>query len=419
MEQTDQGRPQAGDTGAGHAPVARQPIYDRNRDIFAYELLVHAAGADPSAETAAADGVASARAAIAALTRLDLEQVTDSRPAFINVSRDFLLDHHDLLSRATGTGIEVPCAACNDDEAVAVLAQLNAQGVAVALDDFRWVPGVQRLLEQARLVKIDVRAAEPGTLAQLLERLRGGPATLLALNVDSQEAFDHCHALGFNYFQGFFLCRPRALSAPGLPDSKLNTLRLMAALQSPEAEPDELEAIIRTDLTLHYRLLRTVNSAYYGLPVEVKSIGHAITCLGMVAVRRWAALQLLAAEDEKPPEVLRLALIRARMCEQLIAGPGKDEQDKAFTTGLFSLLDAVFDTPMDLILEKLPLDRDVAGALASGAGPYGRLLGTVTCYESGDWTPLEEDGLYALDTVTRCYLGALPWARAQFDALGG
>lgn len=410
-----------GGSAETRAHFARQPIYDRDRAVFAYELLFRepeaATGADaPDRET---DHSASARVLLDAITELDMEHVADNRLALINLSRDFLVDDHDLLPQDANMGIEIPATACNDDDAARVLGLLSARGITVALDDFSWQPGIERLLQQAHLVKIDIRNTDADALQPLAERLRDWPVKVLALNVETQEAFDQCRDMGFDYFQGFFLCRPRRVSTPRLPDSKINTLRLMDALQSPEVDPHDLEAIIHSDLTLHYRLLRTVNSSYYGLPVEVKSIAHAVIYLGIPTVRRWAYLQLVAGSDDRPPEVLRLALIRARMCEQLTPDADKEKRDTAFTVGLFSLLDGALDTSMELVLAHLPLDRDVARALVSREGPYGHLLQTVIWYEGGQWDRLEEDRRFALDSVTHCYLEALQWARAQFSALAG
>ncbi|MEQ8801001.1 MAG: HDOD domain-containing protein, partial [Haliea sp.] len=172
------------------------------------------------------------------------------------------------------------------------------------------------------------------------------------------------------------------------------------------------------DLALHYRLLRTVNSTYYGLSVEVKSIAHAIVYLGIATIKRWAHLQLVAGTDDKPSEVLRLALVRARMCEQLMPNLTRETRDTAFTTGLFSLLDGALDTSMELILAHLPLDQDIVRALVDYEGPYGRLLRTVVCYENGEWEQLAQEEFFSLDSITACYLEALQWARAQFAALG-
>ncbi|MEQ9395246.1 EAL and HDOD domain-containing protein [Haliea sp.] len=414
----------ASSQGAGASPTivhfARQPIYDRDLNVYGYELLFresehNAAILEGDRE---AGKVASARVLLNAIMDLDLEQIAESRPAFLNLSREFLLDDSGLLLAGDKTGIEVPCATCNDDEVTRTLKILSLQGFTIVLDDFSWQPGIERLLEQARLVKIDIHKTGEDELPGLLEQLRDWPVQRVALKVETREEFDRCQQLGFDYFQGFFLCKPRVVRAHRLPDSKINTLRLIGALQNPDVTPEELEAIIRNDLALHYRLLRTVNSTYYGLSVEVKSIAHAIVYLGIATIKRWAHLQLVAGTDDKPSEVLRLALVRARMCEQLMPNLTRETRDTAFTTGLFSLLDGALDTSMELILAHLPLDQDIVRALVDYEGPYGRLLRTVVCYENGEWEQLAQEEFFSLDSITACYLEALQWARAQFAALG-
>lgn len=410
----------AGGSQSNLVHFARQPIYDRDLTVHAYELLFRES--EENAITLTADReavkVASARVLLNAIMDLDMEQIAENRPAFLNLSREFLLDDSGLLVGGLNVGIEAPCSTCNDDEVARALKILSMQGFTIILDDFSWEPGIEQLLEQAQLVKIDIQRIGEEELPELVQQLGDWPVELVALKVETRDEFDRCKQLGFNYFQGFFLCKPRMVSAHRLPDSKINTLRLIGALQNPDVTPEELEAIIRNDLALHYRLLRTVNSTYYGLSVEVKSIAHAIVYLGIATIRRWAHLQLVAGTDDKPSEVLRLALVRARMCEQLMPNLTRETRDTAFTTGLFSLLDGALDTSMELILAHLPLDQDIVRALVNYEGPYGRLLRTVVCYESGEWEQLAREEFFSLDSITACYLEALQWARAQFAALG-
>ncbi|PLW83999.1 histidine kinase [Kineobactrum sediminis] len=408
----------APDSKGHQVHFARQPIFDGRLEVYGYEMLFRESPQNEAAITpgSQAGKIATARVMLNSIMDLDVEKLTEGKMAFFNLSREFLLDDNGLLLNGTNIGVELLSSAGTGSEVVRALEVLALQGVVIALDDFSWQAGIEQLLDSAALVKLDIQKADRAWLASTIIRLRNWPVKLVAQKVETQEEFAWCKAQGFDYFQGYFLCKPTVVEQQRLPDSKINTLRLIAELQKPDITPEDLEAVIRNDMALHYRLLRTVNSTYYGLSVEVKSIGHAVVILGMATVKRWAHLQLVAGSDDTPAEIIRQALIRARMCEQLIPTLPKETRDTAFTTGMFSLLEAILDSPMTLIVSQLPLDQDMADALTRHEGPFGRLLKAVIAYEQGQWDELD-NSLFSTDDLAACYLEAVQWAREQFDEL--
>jgi len=398
--------------------VARQPIFDSNLHVYGYELLfrdsmVDTANIAPDAEAA---DLATSKVLINTIMELDLERLVDGKMAFFNLTRQFLMAGANLPFSTTNVGIEVLESVEIDDETVDAVEQLSLLGFAIALDDFDWRPGVERLLNLATMVKIDLLAHDEQTIVDMLDQLRPYNVKLVAEKVETQEHFNLCRDLGFDYFQGFFLCRPTTVSARRLPENRLNTLRLIAKLQEPDVTPDGVEKIIKHDVALNYRLLKSVNSAYYGLSVKIRSVSHAIVYLGMPTVRNWANLLLMAGLEDRPNELVRLALIRARMCELLTEDKPRDTSDAAFTTGLFSMLDALLDIPMDEIMSMLPLEEDLTLALSEREGPYGRLLDTVIACERGDWKNINNE-LFTNEQLTSSYLKAVEWAHEQFHAM--
>ncbi|HEX5306400.1 MAG TPA: HDOD domain-containing protein, partial [Dyella sp.] len=152
--------------------------------------------------------------------------------------------------------------------------------------------------------------------------------------------------------------------------------------------PVELGDIIRDDAILSYKLLSCVNSAYFSLPKQLKSVQQAAIFFGVTRMRNWIYTMSLSGMDDRPPELLRAALIRAHMCEKLAAGAGmpRDKQEMAFTTGLFSLLDTLMCAPMEFVLSHLPLVPEIAEALVGGRGPFGPLLEQIYAWEAGELT---------------------------------
>lgn len=415
MSDTEQERPTAQTT----VLFARQPIYDRDLNVAAYEILFRDSEENRAAinnNDPAAARIATAQALINTTLDMDLERIAEGRTLFFNLSRDFLMTDFELPQVDTRLGIDVLAEGEDDDSIAEAVSNLALAGHIVALDDFRWRPGIETLLEPAELVKLDVQAYGATELAETLDRLRAHDVRPLAKKVEDTQQFDYCRELGFDYFQGYFLCRPTVVRAARIPDSKVNVLRLMAKLQNPDVTPQELEDIIRHDMALNYRLLRIVNSAYYGLSVRIRSISHAVVYLGMPAIRRWTRLQLMAGSDETPGELIKLGLTRARMAELITANLDKETQDAAFTVGLFSLLDAILDLPMEQVVEQLPLEHDVEEALVHRTGPYGHMLETIIRYENGEWDEMAR-GMYSHENLGACYVDALLWAQDQFSAL--
>ncbi|MEE4637546.1 MAG: HDOD domain-containing protein [Wenzhouxiangella sp.] len=395
--------------------LARQPIFDDEQGIYGYELLFR-----DSRENRArldSDGAtATSKVMLNTMMELDLSRLVGNRLAFFNLDRQFLLAGTDLPFSSEHIGIEIMENVPIDDETVSAVAQLSMLGYTIALDNFIWREGVERFLENASLVKIDILEHDVMAQIEIIKKLKDHDVDMVAKSVETRAQFEQCRRLGFKYFQGFFLCRPTTMTAKRLPESKINVMRLVRKLQNPDVAPDELEAIIRNDVALHYRLLRTVNSAYYGLAVKIRSVQHAIVYLGIPAIRSWARLQVMAGVDDRPSELMRLALIRARMCEMMTEQMAKDTQDMAFTAGLFSLLDALMDAPMKEVIDLLPLDDDLVDALVRREGPYGRLLQTVVSYERGEWDDINSE-LFPVERLRRSYLEAVAWATEQYLAL--
>ena len=232
--------------------------------------------------------------------------------------------------------------------------------------------------------------------------------TLLAEKLETHEAHRYCADLGCDLFQGFFFNKPELVSDLGIAANRVTLLRVVAALQDPGVSLDELELLIGHDVTLSFRLLRYINSAFFGLVSEVRSIGQALALLGVENLRRWATLSVLITIDNKPPELMLTALLRGRFCELAgqrlgLAGPAE-----LFTLGLFSVIDALMDSTMQTALEPIPFPPDMIQALIARRGEKGRLLDCVIALEAGDF----ESARSVLYCSGELYLDAVGWADA-------
>ncbi|MFT5172969.1 MAG: EAL and modified HD-GYP domain-containing signal transduction protein [Gammaproteobacteria bacterium] len=391
------------------ALVARQPIFDRSKKLYAYELLyrcksMHEAGVEDGDQ-------ATAHVVTSSFLDIGLDRVIGASPAFINATYNFLVSRAALALPPEKIVLEILEDVVVDDALVEAVAEYVAAGYRIALDDFEFSEVWRPLLHLAHIVKLDVMALDIETLREHVALLAEFNVELLAEKVESESEFHALADLGFDYFQGYFFAKPTIVSAQRLSANKLAALNLLAKLQDPNADIDEIAALVAMDPALSYRLLRFMNSASLGLPETVLTIQRVVVYLGLVAVKRWVTLIVLASVGDKPSELTGTVLVRARMTELLCISSAHSSPDSAFTVGLFSALDAFMDRPLPELLMELPLSRAVHKALLEGSGPEGEALQCVLAYEKGQWERAEfySDGL-ALEELAELYAQSVQWA---------
>jgi EAL and modified HD-GYP domain-containing signal transduction protein len=389
--------------------VARQPIFDGQLDLWGYELLFRRA--NESVAVVDDPDAATATVVINAFTEIGLERLVGEHAAWLNVSRDFIVQKLPLTLPPKRIVLELLENQRVDDELLEALGQLRRLGYTIALDDFTWDEEHAPLVEHVGIVKIDVLARDHDEVAADVERLRRHGVTLLAEKVETRADYRRALDLGFDLAQGYFFCQPETISARGVAPNRLSVLQLVAALQNPQITFEEIEAVIAHDVALSYRLLRYINSAFFGLRREVSSIGRAIALLGLENIKRWSTLTAFASIDDKPRELITTALVRARFCE--LAGPsfGESNGDQLFTLGLFSVVDALMDAPMPELLRAIPFPEDMTHALVAGHGNKGALLDCAVACERGMFG--DAPGLAPL------HMDALAWATTAANELFG
>jgi c-di-GMP phosphodiesterase len=391
--------------------VARQPIFDRRLRVTGYELLFRD---DPGERAVVLDSEgATAKVVLGALTEIGWERIVGPHTAWINVSRQFLLSGLAEAVPPSLVGFEILENELIDDTLVEAVQGLKTQGYRIALDDFTYTPRADPLLPFVDVVKLDVLALRPAELARHIARLRRYNVKVLGEKVENRADHDRCAEADCDLFQGFFFCRPELLSDRQIDAHRMALLQLIAALQNPTIDIPELERLIARDVSLSFRLLRYINSAFFGLRYEIRSIRQAITLLGVDNLKRWATLTIFASVDDKPPELTVTALVRARFCE--LAGERTSSASAAelFTLGLFSVLDALMDVPMEDALAAIPFAPEMREALISREGQLGRLLDSVTALEAGEFSRAE----FLIRGAGALYLESIIWANDAADPL--
>ncbi|MCC6207450.1 MAG: HDOD domain-containing protein [Gammaproteobacteria bacterium] len=391
-----------------HYYIGRQPIFDVQQNVIGYELLYRRQEQTTQARVIDGDQ-ATSQIFINSFLEMGLDKVVGKHQAFINVTRHFITNIDLLPPPSSQLVLEILEDIEIDNTIISAVRKLKQMGYIIALDDFIYHPDLKPLVNEANIVKLDVQALNDMELEEHVSILNKYPIKLLAEKIETPEMFDRCKGLSFDYFQGYFLCKPRVLTGRRMPANRVNTMRMMAELQNPAINIKELEALISQDPTMSYKLMRYINSAAFTLSKKVDSIHHAIVYLGEKEIKRWATLIALTGIDDKPDELITTSLIRSKMCELLAESCSSANKDSAFIVGLFSTLDAMMDRPLPEILGALPLSPEITEALISRKGPYAAILNSVIAYEHGEWDKLESTAI-SKETITEIYLNSLNWA---------
>jgi EAL and modified HD-GYP domain-containing signal transduction protein len=361
--------------------IARQAILDSESQCIGYELLYRNADTDRAVFSDA--GQASMQVFDSAYL-FGIEALCGGLKAFVNCTIEVLASDFINVLQPMKTVLEIHGTSSPSPDLWKACERLRNSGYTLALDDF--VPGKNSnaFLPLANIVKIEMSTISPELVAQIA---KSPSAKLLAKRVETKAQYETARALGFELFQGFYFCQPEVMATKELSPSRINSLRLLQATVNEELKFAELERIIKEDAALCFRLLRFINSVEFCLRSNVQSIRHALALLGERNTRRWALLTgTVMSADDKPRELLRCALLRAKLIE-LVAPCAECSEYEGFLLGLLSLMAVILDSPS--IANRLEIPVRVSAALAGKDGRLRNLLEVVICYERSEWEQCE------------------------------
>lgn len=385
--------------------LARQPIFDHLGRVFAYELLYRSGNVDFARIDDAMQ--ATSRLITNTFLNIGLQTISNGKPVFINLPREFITQEVELTLDPGTVVLEVLEDIRADAKALAGLQQLTKRGYTIALDDFVLTDTNREFVPFASYIKVDVLNLSAEELRRQTGVLQQYNVPLLAEKVETEECYRLCQELGYRYFQGYFFSRPAIIEGKELSSNQLALLNILAKLQNPDCQVDELERIVGSDVGLSFKLLKIINSSYYNVGKTVDSIQQALILLGFNTLKKWVTLITLSSSEAKTSELMVNALLRAKHCENIAEGM-KMKPDAAFTVGMFSLLDAIMDQPLPVLLEQLPLGADIKRALLQNEGDHGELLQAVANYEHGNWDSINPRFLQN-DLMKGAYQKAVEW----------
>jgi len=378
-----------------NALIGRQPILDKNGDIFAYELLFRS-GSQNSA-TVTNNTVATASVLLNALNSIGLDRLIGSKKAFINVDKEFLVGSAIEGLHVDRFVVEILETVVVDDEVKERVKSLKSNGFTFAIDDIdmqsEQLENFQPIMEFTSVLKIDIMAA--GGMDGVKEKISCFDKTkfkLLAEKVETAEEFEACKALGFDYYQGYFFEKPTIVEGKKIDSSKATVVSLLRKIQGG-SELSEVSDEISKSAELSINLLKYINSAGSGVKCEVSSIGQAVSFLGRLPLTQWLMLFLYAGDSQNKfaNPLMESAILRANIMSCFAKKLKKDKTivDKAYLTGLLSFFDAIMQIPLEKIKEEIAIDIEIYEAIAKKENTLGKLIQIAVIIEKGDWAKIE------------------------------
>jgi len=394
--------------------VSRQPILTLRGHVHGYELLFRSAP----------EAVFSSGADMAARTMLDnavifgLDWLTNGLLAFVNCTIESLTEELVLVLAPHKTVLAIPGSLELTPKLLESCRRLKARGFRLALDDFTWKPNLRPLAELADYIRVDFTQFGVAE-RRYLRSMDCASLAMVAKKVETQEAYLQACEEGFTLFQGSYFCRPVLLKKRKVPANRQLHFEIVRLLHHDPIDVHEVSQLVLRDASLTYRLLRLVNSPVYAIHQEVRSIELAIIAMGEDTFRRIVSLAVLSELNGKePPEILQMALVRARFCELSARRCGLDPSEQ-YLLGMLSLVPAMLRLPMEELTPSLPLRGEICEALQGTANPERRLLAWIESHERGEWDAC--DGIANADGPSReeladCFAASVKWAAAALHS---
>lgn len=377
--------------------IGRQPILDSRQEIKGYELLFRSGSANTASVL---DGLgATSRVLANVLNNMGTNELLGGKLGFINIDEKFLTQNMQEILPKKDFVLEILETSIISEELVRVLREMKKNGYLFALDDFVFknanIEYFRPLFDIVNYVKIDVRLNDPETVKQKVGLFKQYRVQLLAEKVETMEEFEFYKGLGFHFFQGFFFAKPIILQGKKIDPAKYSVIEVLQQIQKDQ-DINILENTFKKYPDLTINLLKFINSAAIAARSKITSVRQAIALLGYRKLMSWLIMLAYATagdgQSARNPLFLT-AVNRAKSMELVIKSslknPDQAMLDEAFLTGLLSMLDALFQKPLNEILEELQVGDQISSALLERNNIFGQILSLVENAERDTWSGVD------------------------------
>ena len=393
--------------------VARQAVFNRRQQVVAYELLFRDSLQNSFPDVS--ESTATARLIMENQLNLGTRHITSGKKALINIGPESLKLDLCAFLPTQDVVIELLETMEPTDENYEYCRELFHNNYKLALDDFVYQPEWDRFLKLIRLIKFDVQQTPFEEIAPVVNKLKEHKKIkLLAEKLETADDYDKAYKMGFDFFQGYFSAKPKMIQHRDIDYNYALVLSIYAEVMRPDPNISEIAGLFSLDTALAYKLLRLINSGVFPIKSKIGSLKQALVYLGHERLKKFVSLIITAhSAQSKPAELTRLCVVRARFCELIAQRVAKQQTGEAFLTGLFSLLDAILDQPMEKLLDRLPFPDEIHAALMQEKNILYYILETVKAYETGSWWALEQAVAYlSIESadLPKIYENAVNWS---------
>jgi EAL and modified HD-GYP domain-containing signal transduction protein len=397
--------------------AARQPILDKNKNLFAYELLFRDSVDNVFPDI---DGdEATSKMIEASQFNMGISGFTGSKPAFINFTLDTLAKGYPEMIAPDEVVIEILETVKPGKKLLAICKKLYDEGYTIALDDYEHQKVWLHFYPYIKIIKIDIQQSSQANINEVCAAVKNYPQIkLLAEKVETHEEYNLMLDLGFDYFQGYFFAKPEMIKTKSLSPSQIAMAELLYETSKTDLDLNNITKVFERDVSLSYKLLRYANSAIFKRRNEISTIKQALVILGSGELKRFIGLMFaVTANPNKPSELINLAMTRAKFCELVVQDSNLElDISIAFLTGLLSMIDAILDEEMATVLEKLPLSQEIKDPLLTEKGVMAGIIKLIELIEQANWDKTNiviEKLKLDKDKVVEHYNQALAWADEQ------
>jgi EAL and modified HD-GYP domain-containing signal transduction protein len=397
--------------------AARQPILDKNKNLFAYELLFR-----DSVENVFPDidgDEATSKMIEASQFNMGISGFTGSKPAFINFTLDTLSKGYPEMIAPDEVVVEILETVKPGKKLLAICKKLHEEGYTIALDDYEHQKVWLHFYPFIKIIKIDIQQSTTENINDVCSAVKNFPhIKLLAEKVETHDEYNHMLELGFDYFQGYFFAKPEMIKTKSLSPSQIAMAELLYETSKTDLDLNNITKVFERDVSLSYKLLRYANSAIFKRRNEISTIKQALVILGSGELKRFIGLMFaVTANPNKPSELINLAMTRAKFCELVVHNSNLQlDISIAFLTGLLSMIDAILDEEMATVLEKLPLSQEIKDPLLTEKGLMAAIIKLIELIEQAKWDKTNiviEKLKLDKDKVVEYYNQSLAWADEQ------
>lgn len=370
--------------------VARQAIFNRSKKVVAYELLFRDSPKNYFPDIA--EGQATARLIMENQLNLGTRHITSGKKALINIGPESLKLDLCAFLPCQDVVIELLETIEPTDDNYELCRGLFHSNYKLALDDFVYKPQWDRFLKLVKLIKFDIAITPLSEIQPIVTKLQAHKQIkILAEKIETQEDYELALDMGFDYFQGYFFAKPTMIKQNDVDYNCGLVVAIYAEIMKQSPDIKTIASLFELDAALAYKLLRLINSGVFPIQSQISSLKQALVYLGHERLKKFVSLIVTAhTTGKKPAELMQVCVVRARFCELVAKKVNKSQSGEAFLTGLFSLLDAILDQPMSLLVEKLPFPDEIKTALLGDKNTLYYILNVVKAYETGSWWALEQ-----------------------------